>query len=292
MYPAREDPGDGVTDVERQDVIGIQGADGKDPDDAEYAGAQEGNDHGLHSLTHAAQDTAPHVHKAAEEIGGGDDGQSVHARLYDEVAVLPRGVDQQKLVTEQHQRRAQSKANDEHHGGALEGDLLDALVLPCPHVLTDEGQGGVVDRVHGGVDKALQVPRRGVARNGDRGVGVDRRLDDDVGEGEHTALQSRRQTDGDHTEELFAVYPEARQPQGGLGLAHVDQRCSRRHVLGGRRSHAHADGAQTEAQHPDQVEDDVDHTRRREVLLDKGNAKHDPYIIGSLNHSTPLVNEL
>ena len=58
---ARDDPGDGVADVEGHDLPGEQGADGEDPNDAEYAGAQEGDDHGLHGLTHAPQNTADTV---------------------------------------------------------------------------------------------------------------------------------------------------------------------------------------------------------------------------------------
>ena len=264
MHAARDDPGDGVADVESHDLTGEQGADGEDPDDAEDAGAQEGDDHGLDGLAHTAQDAAPHVHEAAEEVGGGDDGEAVHARLHDEVAVLPRGVDEQELIPEEDQDTAEGQADDQHHARALEGDLLDALELPCPHVLTHEGHGGLVDRIHGGVDEALQIARRGVARDGDGGVGVDRRLDDDVGQGEHTALESRGEADGNHAHELLTVDLEARQPQGGLGLAHVEEGQPRRHVLGACRGDTHADGTQTEAQHHDEVENDVDHTRRRQ----------------------------
>ena len=116
---------------------------------------------------------------------------------------MPKGIDQ----------RAQRQAHSGCDAQADPHDPQDAAGLSRAQVLTDKGDAGLIDGIHGGVYKALDVGGRGVARHHHRAKGVHRGLDDHVGQGKQAALDARRQADADHGQQLFPVDADLPQVQ-------------------------------------------------------------------------------
>ena len=87
----------------------------------------------------------------------------------------------------------QAGQKDQHL--AAEEDSVHPLRLAGTVVLTGERQVGLVEGIHGRVDKAFDIGGRRVAGHDGRSERIDGGLDQDIRDGEDAALQSGRKTD-------------------------------------------------------------------------------------------------
>ena len=202
-----QDPADGVADVQ-----GGGGAeqleDGGDPDQTQQAAAHQTDHHRQDGITPSAQAAGQHIHRAAEQIGGGNDVQACQPCSDNG---LVRGVEVEQRGTGQSCTAAQHKAGDDGTEQAVAHDPVEVVVPACAHVLTGKGDGRLRKGVHGRVDKALDVGGRRISGHDGRAKGIDRRLDDHIGQAEHRALQTGRQTDAQDLQQ--SPFVEAQMPQ-------------------------------------------------------------------------------
>jgi len=243
MHQCRQDPADGVAEVKHRGGV-EQPEDGGDPDEAEQAAAHEADHHRQDGVAPAAQAAGQNIHAAAEQIGGADD---VHTGQTGSHHDLIGGVEVEQRFAQQGSTAAQHEAGD---GGAEQAVAHDAVQVVVPagaHVLAREGDSGLGESVHGGIDEALEVGSGRVAGHDDGAEGVDRRLDDDVGEAEHGALQTGRQADAQdlaqsprmeaqmaevEVERAFLLHQQGRDHAGGDGLADDGGQSDARHAHG------------------------------------------------------------
>ena len=75
-------PGNGVGEIQCAQ-LGFCGKDGKYPQNAEGASAQQAHCHGYHALAQTAQGTATDIHHAADQVGDTDVTQTQHAVVDD-----------------------------------------------------------------------------------------------------------------------------------------------------------------------------------------------------------------
>ena len=249
VHQRRQDPADGVAEIEgggRAEQL----EDGGDPDQTEQAAAHEADHHRQDGVAPAAQTAGQHVHAAAEQVGGADD---VHTGQTGRDHGLVGGVEVEQLLAQQGGTTAQHEAGDGGAEQTVAHDAVEVVIAACAHVLAGEGDGGLREGVHGRVDEALEVGGGRVARHDGGAEGVDRRLDDDVGEAEHGALQPGGQADAQdlaqrprveaqmaevEVERAFLLHQQGRDHAGGNGLAD--------------------DGGQRDARHAHGEEDDED----------------------------------
>ena len=140
-------------------------------------------------------------------------------------------IQEEQSVSEKGQSQSQRKTDHRHHTHAKQGDTLDAAVFSRAYVLTDEGQGGLVDGIHGGIDKAFEIACRRISRDDGSRVCIDVGLDEHVGEREHTALKSCGQANGDHTEQSPLIHGKARDAAITLHARHVNEDQRGRDIL-------------------------------------------------------------
>ena len=168
------------------------------PENSEAARAAKRDYHRRDRAVERAQTSAEYVHKSAEEVGEGRVDHSLHTEG-DDLLLVRRAVvgkeDAEKRFTKGVGHYAERDADDEDEREAVVAGLLDSLDLHCAEVLTREGQGGVVEGIERDIDESVDRARCAVAGNADLIEGVDRGLNDNVREGEETALNSRGDTD-------------------------------------------------------------------------------------------------
>ena len=97
------------------------------------------------------------------------------------------------------QKNIQPQAH--RHGKAPDG--LAAFAVPCPVILGSKGQRGLRESVHQAVGDKIEVLGGGHAGDAVRPETVDRRLDHDIGEGEHHSLKPCRHSDIHHFSQIF-----------------------------------------------------------------------------------------
>ena len=166
-----------------------QGEHGGHPDKAQTAGPHQGDDHGDDGVADAPQAAHHGVHKASQQIGTADEAQT-NQGLTDDL-LLAGGVNAGQRTAEEIGQVAQYQAGGHGKGDAQEQSPIHTLALGRTVVLAAEGESRLVEGVHGGVDKILDVGGGGGAGHQGRVVkGVQGRLDDHVGQGEHDALES------------------------------------------------------------------------------------------------------
>ena len=241
MGSQRQHPGDRIGDIQHEQRV-LPAEDRKNPDHAEQAGAHERDQHGQHRIAQAAHAARDDVHHSAQAVGHADHAQAHHAILDD--LGLAR-VNAEQVFPQEVRAVAQYQADDEHQPQAVTQHPVDALIILCAQVLAGKAQRGLIQRVHRGIDKALDVAGRRVARDRDRAERVDRRLDEHVGDVENHALQAGGQADLHDADKLLAVEVNVLQVDMAdtvhSGQAHDDQ--DRRDNLrndgrGGRAGHA------------------------------------------------------
>ena len=159
VYRAGHDPGDGIGNIQIfRGAVHLE--DGEDPDKADTAHAQHRDDHGHQGGSHAPQGAGGHIHQAAEEVHQAD-------ILHTDQAVLDSlgrigNIDAKKLRAEGVHEAAQHQARHAYAGQAGPQDPLDPVILSGTHILTGEVHGSLVEGVHGGEDKALDITGGGI----------------------------------------------------------------------------------------------------------------------------------
>ena len=89
VYRAGHNPGDGIGNIQIfRGAVHLE--DGEDPDNTKAAGTDEGDDHGAHRVTKAAQAAYHGVHDTAQSVGSGDVAKTDDALLDD--VLLARGI--------------------------------------------------------------------------------------------------------------------------------------------------------------------------------------------------------
>ena len=142
------------------------------------------------------------------------------------------------------------------------------MILLRAEVLAGKAERGLIERIHRGIDKALNIARRGVARHGDRAERVDRRLDQHVRDIEDHALQARGQADLHHAQEFVLVKGEVLEVHAAhavlLRQAQHNQR--RGDDLRDHRRRCHARNAHIQHQHEQQVARNVYNACQRQEI--------------------------
>src|SRR5699024_2953965 len=114
-------------------------------------------------------------------------------------------VDAQQFISEEICTVAQDNTDNRNNHQTLQQNLVNTLELFCAHVLAGKAQRSLIDRVHSVVYKALDGAGGGVSCHYQRTKGVDRGLNQHVGDAEDSTLQTCRQTDSQHCGQHFAV---------------------------------------------------------------------------------------
>ena len=256
---ARDDPGEGVEQVERGDRVEIS-EDRVDPDHAEHARAEEDEDHRHKALADAARGGGGVVHQRGEGEDKAHDPDALKARV-DNGGL---GGEEGEELPPEKQEEHPEKARDE--GGVSEREkiaLAHALCLTRAEVLPDEARAGDVEGIHHRVNEVIDVARGGVALDHDGAEGVDARLDEEVCDREDGVLQARGNADGQNVHGLILVEGKPLDGQAVDVLA-AQQRAedqSRRNALRDHTCKRHAVGRHAEADDERKVEDDVQHAR-------------------------------
>ena len=249
MDGSGQEPADGVADVQRGRGA-EQLEDGGDPHQTEQAAAHQADDHGQDGVAPPAQAAGQRVHDAAEEVAGADD---LHPGQPGGDDRFIGGIEVEQPLTGKVGTAAQHNAD--HHGAeqAVPHDAVEVVIPAGTHVLAGEGDCSLSKGVHASVDEALDVGSGRVARH-DRGAeGIDRRLDDDIGEAEHGALQTGGQTDLQDLHQRPLV--EAQMPQVEVKGAFFFHEQDGDHKGGDRLAD---DGGQRHARHAHLEQDDED----------------------------------
>ena len=161
----------------------------EDVHDAKAAGADERDDHGQHGVPHAADGAYHGVHHPAQEVAGGDHRQTGHPG-FDHLRAFGVKVEQHSSI--QNGAGAENDAGDEHAQQAAAQDLSDPLVFAGADVLAGEGQGRLVEGIHGNIHEPFDIAGGSASRHDDGAEGIDAALDDHVGQAEQRALPEIR----------------------------------------------------------------------------------------------------
>lgn len=115
MRQRRDRPGDRIGQIQRkQRPAPLEN--GENPDDAETASSDEGNDHGQERIAHSSHASHHDIHEAAEEIGGTDEMHSVEAVLDD---LRIGGINAEKLFSKENETVSEDQA---HHADENQAD--------------------------------------------------------------------------------------------------------------------------------------------------------------------------
>ena len=114
-------------------------------------------------------------------------------------------VNAKKLFSEEDKPVSHDKSNGTYENQTDRKDLFHALTVSGSHVLASKTQVCLVYRVHGCVYKALQISSGCVSGHGDGSERVHRGLDQYVGDGENSSLQSCRKTDPGNVQQFILV---------------------------------------------------------------------------------------
>lgn len=178
MDQGSQDPGYRVGQI--QHALGRKPCEyGGQPEDTKQACAGQRDDHGSDGVPQPSHNAHNHFHDAAQKIrcadpekpdaSGGDD----------------RGIgriDGQKRRAQQINADAQYQSDDGHKTKPAKKDLIDPFRLPGSGILACKAYSGLVYRVHGDIDELFDACPRAGSGNDHGAEGVDRRLDQHIGE--------------------------------------------------------------------------------------------------------------
>ena len=243
----------------------LHAKDRKNPDDTEHTCANQRDDHWQHGIAHTAYCAREHIHHATQAVGDADDRQALHTER-DDLQIIR--VDVQQMIAEQMCAVAEHQTDQCDDAHAAHECLVDAVIILCTEILAGEADGGLIERVHRNVHKALNVGGCRVARNRYCAEAVDRGLNEYVRDIEDNALHTGRQTDLHDSQELIHVEVQTAQVEMAHAVrfykAQHGQR--RRDTLaehGGDRSSGNAHAEQA---HKQQVAEDVHHACRHQEV--------------------------
>lgn len=191
----------------------------KNPEDTQAAGTGQRNQHGHDGVAHAAKRADHDIHDTADEVRDADIGHSNQA-VRDNVRV--GGIDSEKLRAEETGEISHQQSHRSDAAKAKKQNPVDPVCFAGAVVLTGEAEGGLMQRIHGGVDKALDVGGSSASGHGYGTEGVDGRLDQHIGNGKNRALHSGGKTDADHLAQAGRIDPQPAKVQPETAVA-IDQ---------------------------------------------------------------------
>ena len=171
---------------------------GKDriyPDHTEHTGAEHDEDGRHDRLTEATAGGDGAVHEGRNAVGESHDTDSVHTGI-DDIRICRKQCEE--LASEQQQAATEHEADGEGIRQADVEALLHAIDLAGTVVLAHEACAGHIDGGHGIIDQVVCIGRRRVPLHHQRIEGVDTCLDEQICEGEHGVLKTRRHTEHQH----------------------------------------------------------------------------------------------
>ena len=144
----------------------------------------------------------------------------------------------------------------------MDQDTGNPFLFPGTIVLTGKADGSLVESVHGGIDEAFNIAGRSVASHGNGAEGIDRGLNQHIGNGENRPLHARRKSDADHQDQAVFMDFQFIQVQAvhAFLMNQTAQNQKGGNALGDHGCDGNARHAQMENNDENQVEDDVDHT--------------------------------
>ncbi len=218
MRKERNRPGDRIG--EKQNLCRMvlrKPEDGRNPEDAEPAGAEHRDNGRRDTVAHAADGADNGVHHAAEEIDAADDAEAYHTGSNGGVCIR---VNAKQRRTEENGKVSEQQACGNGAELGADQDSVDSGIFSRPDVLACKRECRLMEAVHGYPDEALNIGGSRAACNHGISQRVDGRLDNDVRKREDYALESCRHAD-------FYKHPEGRpvnaellqyQPEGVLFL--------------------------------------------------------------------------
>lgn len=133
-------------------------------------------------------------------------------------------IDRQQPGTPGIYQQTGTQPHRQHAAEAVPQGLAHTGILTGTHILTDKIDGSLLEGIHGDIDEAFQILGCGVAGHEDLAKGIDRGLNDHVGDGKQGALNTGRKPDADHFQTLGAVKPHFGQAEFAcVGPAHQHQ---------------------------------------------------------------------
>ena len=119
----------------------------------------------------------------------------------------------QKPVSRGHGRESQDHAHSRHHSQAYVHYFINPAVLPAAQILAGKAQVGLVHRVHSRIDKTLDVGGGCVPGHGNGAEGVNRGLNQYIGNGKYGSLHACGKSDFYDSFQLPGVNPKLLQIQ-------------------------------------------------------------------------------
>ena len=207
-------------------------------------------------VPHAPHAAYHYVHHAADEV---DQADVFHPHQAGRDHRRVGRIDAQQPGPGQIGGNAQHQAGGQHQALAFQQYLVYPVRFAGADVLAGKGEAGLVEGVHGGIYKALNVGRSRVARHDGGTEAVHRGLDHHVGYREHDTLQPGRQADLENQIELEFVDFQLFQVQlEAVGFPqHAAHHQSGRDGLADGGGNAHACHPQVAADDQKQVENHV-----------------------------------
>jgi len=176
-----------------------------DPQNTQAADSQNRYDHRREGRTHAPQSACDHINHTQQEIGQADE-----AHTDDAVGNSLRGVrnvDRKQLGRKPIHKGSQRDSNHRYTAKTDPKRLTDAFILMRAVVLAYKVHRGLGEGIDTNIDKALDILGGCIARHENIAEGIDGGLDQNVGNIEQRALNTRRQTDLDYFEKLSLIKP-------------------------------------------------------------------------------------
>ncbi len=172
---------------------------------------------------------------------------------------------QQAAAAGKHQGNGQHRGKDAFGDGHTE-DLPAAVELPGAVVLGYEGGACLGEGIQDVVTEDLDVERRTAGGHDHGAEAVDGSLDDDVGNGEHRALETGGQADAQDPgcNGPAGVQVMQGQPDGFVGFQEDRQQDQGADDIGDHRGNGHSCHGEMHNNHEEEIEDHVDDTRYRQ----------------------------
>ena len=238
---------------------------GCNPADSDAANTKDRDQHGHKGGTQTPEGSGGNVHHAANEVGQGNVGHADHAagnclgRVCD--------VNGKQLRTKAPDQSTQRQTN--HHAAAQTDPkgIQDPLMLPGTGILANEIHGSLVESVQSDVNKAFDIAGGSVAGHEDIAEGIDRRLDQYIGNREQGTLDTGGQADPQHFKKLGLVKTHFLQIQAaGIGAFHegTDYQ-DRRDGLGNGGSQCHTGHIHVQNHYEEQIQNYVDNACKGQV---------------------------
>ena len=238
------------------------------PHQTQTAGAHQGGNHGDYRVPQATEHTHQRIHNTADKIEPGDISHTDY-RLSDYIVLPCLHIESGQRIAEIIGQIPQHKSRDRHEGQAQLCHPVHPVALARAVILSHKGDGRLIKRVHGGINKAFNIgPRRRPGHQYRIVKGVQRGLDHHVGQGKDHALKARGQANlkdsHDHKPlqlQLFQV-----QMQRPLLFHQAAQHQNRGYVLGNNRSQGHARHIHMEYDNQNQIQNHIDDSGKKQVI--------------------------